>query len=86
MKMEHKGVKLTKVQDADYDNSAVYEWEGYTIERDASCLSGGVKYWYCDLFKNGQFRTLKGVKKAIQTYLEKGRKLTPWELTLCEEE
>lgn len=39
MKMVHKGVKLTKVQDADYDNGAVYEWEGYTIERDASCLS-----------------------------------------------
>ena len=43
MKMVHKGVKLTKVQDAAYDNGEVYEREGYTIERDASCLSGGIK-------------------------------------------
>lgn len=78
-------IKLTKVEDAPYMCSATYEWEGHIIERDGSCLAGGNKYWYCDtLFKGHAFRTLKGIRKAIQLKVE--GKLTERELMWCEEE
>ena len=78
-------IKLKKVQDAPYLCSATYEWEGHIIERDDACLSGGNLYWYCDtLFKGRQFRTLKGIRKAIEKYQE--GTLTDLELTWLEEE
>ena len=68
-------IKLTKVEAAPYKCSATYEWEDNTIERDASCLAGGYKYWYCEpLFKGYYFKTLKGVKEAIRRHLNGEKK------------
>ena len=78
-------VRLKKVQDAGYGCKAIYEWDGHEISGDDSCFAGGIKYWYCDtLFKGSQFRTLKGLRKAIELKLD--GKLTWLELQYCEEE
>ena len=78
-------IKLKKVDDASYKGSATYEWEGHIIERDQCGLSGDNLYWYCKtLFKNRSFRTLIGLKKAIQMKID--GTLTDLELSWCEEE
>jgi hypothetical protein len=78
-------IKLTKVQDAFYGTKAIYEWEGHEISGDDCCLGGGIKYWYCEtLFKNSQFRTLRGLRKAIE--LKVNGELTWLKLQECEDE
>lgn len=77
-------IKLTKTEPAGYKTKAVYEWQNNTIYGDDACLGGGELYWYCEpLFKGRMFRTLKGIKKAIELHLE--GKLTSQELEWCEE-
>lgn len=44
-----------------------YTYEYYTIEKEECHLGGGQNYWYCDQLAKGKpFRTLKGVKRAIE--------------------
>ena len=77
-------IKLTKVQEAAYKCKAVYEWNDNTIEGDDGGLSGDNCYWYCEpLFKGHSFRTLKGIRKAIELYVE--NKLDSLELEYCKE-
>jgi hypothetical protein len=77
-------IKLTRIENAGYKCKAVYEWNGHTIEGDDVALYGGKCYWYCDtLFKGRAFRTLKGLKKAIELKVE--NKLTNWQLEECED-
>lgn len=78
-------IKLTKVEDAPYKCSATYEWNGHIIERDDSHFAGERCYWFCDtLFEGKMFRTLKGLRHAIQLYAD--GELNDMELGFCEEE
>lgn len=82
--MERK-VKLTKAEAAAYKGRATYEWEGHIIESDDCDNFNGGYPWHCDtLFKGRTFRTLRGIRKAIQLKVE--GKLTPMQLDWCEEE
>jgi hypothetical protein len=83
--METK-IKLRKVEAGGYETKATYEWEGHTIEGDAYNIGAGWgSYWYCDtLFKGSKFRTLRGLKHAIQ--LKVDGKLNKWNLMSCEDE
>lgn len=77
-------IKLIKVEEAAYKCKAVYEWEDQTIFGDDSCLGGDRCYWHCEpLFKGHNFRTLKGVKKALELY--QSGELTKQALEDCEE-
>lgn len=78
-----KKIKLTKVEAAPYKCSATYEWEGYEITRNVGHLSGDRADWNCELFKGHYFRTLKGLKHAIQLYVE--GKLNSVNIEWCEE-
>ena len=83
--MQGTKIKLNKVAEGGYKCRATYEWEGHIIEGDDVALGGGCRYWYCEtLFKDRQFRTLKGLKRAIQLKVE--GKLTNWLLSECEDE
>ena len=67
-----KKIKLVKVEEARYKCKAVYEWEDNTIYGDDCCISGDSCYWYCEpLFEGHKFRTLKGIRLAIELYLDK---------------
>lgn len=51
--------------------SGCYTYEHYTIEKEECCLGGSKCYWYCDQLATGtQFRTLKGVRKALELKLK----------------
>ena len=50
-----------------------YTYKHFTIEKDQSHLMGSQDYWWCDQVAKGRpFRTLKGVKQAIELK-EKGQ-------------
>jgi hypothetical protein len=54
-------IKLTK------EYAGYYTYKHYTIEKEECHLGGSQNYWYCDqLAKNKPFRTLKGIKLAIE--------------------
>lgn len=78
-------VKLRKVEDAPYGCHATYEWEGHIIEADADTNFNGGYIWHCDtLFKGYMFRTLKGIRKAIE--LKQIGNLSKYLLEQCTEE
>lgn len=78
-------IKLTKAEAAPYKCSATYEWECNEISRDDSHFLGDANFWYCEpLFEGHRFRTLKGVKHAIQLYVD--GELNSVNLEWCEEE
>lgn len=77
-----KMIKLKKVESAPYKCRATYEWNGHIIEGDDIGFSGGGCYWYCkDLFGLKGFRTLKGLRKAIELKVE--NKLNVYNLEEC---
>lgn len=81
--METK-IRLTKVEEAPYRCHATYEWEGHIIEADTDTNFNGGYIWYCKtLFKDRMFRTLRGLKRAIQLKVE--GKLTNYLLEECED-
>ena len=75
-------IKLKRIENAPYQCRATYEWKGHRIEGDDICFSGGSCCWYCqDLFGSKGFRTLKGLKKAIE--LKEKNELNEWSLYEC---
>lgn len=62
--------------------SGCYSYEHYIIQKDECHLGGSQNYWYCDQVAKGKpFRTLKGVKRAIE--LKQKRELTQTLLEEC---
>lgn len=69
-------IKLTR------EWSGCYSYNHFIIQKEECHLGGSQNYWYCDqLAKDKPFRTLKGVKKAIELKLD--GKLTRMVLEEC---
>ena len=78
-------VILTKVENAPYKCHATYEYKEHTISADGSSWFNGGRIWRCEtLFRNSSFRTLKGLKHAIE--LKENGELNSMNLSWCEEE
>jgi len=83
--MKKTKIKLTRVENAPYKCHATYEYKDNTIECDSISLSGDRCYWTCEpMFKGVMFRTLKGVRHAIE--LKENGELNAINLQWCEEE
>ena len=78
-------IKLTKVEAAPYKCSATYEWNCHIIQKDCAPFSSSEWCWHCNtLFGDRTFRTLRGLKHAIQLHVE--GKLNSINIEDCEEE